>query len=139
MCSLDRGLRRALTAFATSGPERCGLLFGERGPSAFTVRAVEELDNNSASIRRFELDPVRMAEAARRKRSEGLELLGAWHTHPDSCTALSELDLAGAFGGQLSIVVGAGGELQAFEHTDSGTAVELSLARSARAQARRPK
>lgn len=98
------------------------------------MRAVEELENRASSEARFELDPVRTVEAARRRRREGLELLGAWHTHPMRSTALSSHDLAGASPGQLSIVVAADGALAAYEHTAHGGAarLELSTAGSAR-------
>lgn len=139
-CVIEVPLRRELASFATDGTERCGLLFGTRVGAAVLVQAVLELSNTARSAERFALDPAQMAAAARSERRAGRELLGAWHTHPTTCAALSAHDHSGASEGMLGIVVGSDGELRAYEHRALCSALELEISseREASRQARRP-
>jgi proteasome lid subunit RPN8/RPN11 len=72
--------------------ECCGLLLGtpERVDVATAAR------NLRASPTRFEIDPADHFVAIRRARELGLEVVGAYHSHPASAAVPSPRDLAEA-------------------------------------------
>ena len=135
LCRIDAAARELVQDARNTGAERCGLLFGARTNTGFQVSVAVELDNRALKSDRFLMDPAEMAGNARDQRALGLELLGAWHTHPTEDARLSADDRSGASDGWLSLIVGSGGELRAYEHGAAGDARELVLDRD---QAPRP-
>jgi len=96
--------------------ESCGLLIGRsREGGALVVRA-ERARNLELSEpeRRYELDPGDWVAAEGAARSEGLAVVGIWHSHPGGRAVPSAADLAGAYPGYAYLVVGLGatGELE---------------------------
>jgi proteasome lid subunit RPN8/RPN11 len=69
--------------------ECCGLLVGE---AARVHRAVEST-NLRASPTRYLVDPAAHFAARRDARREGLEVVGAYHSHPDAPPLPSATDL----------------------------------------------
>jgi len=127
LCRIHVSAQRLLQGARNTGAERCGLLFGKLTNAAFQVSVALELDNRALQSDCFRMDPAEMAGHARRQRASGLDLLGAWHTHPKEDAGLSAHDRGGAPDGWLSLIVGSGGELRAFEHGATGDARELEL------------
>lgn len=84
-------LRRA--ADAAPG-ECCGLLLGHPGE---ILEAVPTMNVAADPARRFQVDPVAHFAAIRRARAEGLDVVGAYHSHPRGPAVLSETDRAEAF------------------------------------------
>ena len=54
---------------------------------------------------RFELDPGAIVAASARARSAGLELVGFWHSHPESPALPSAEDRAGAWDDRSCLIV----------------------------------
>jgi proteasome lid subunit RPN8/RPN11 len=129
-CRLDLAPLELVIEARGSDTERCGLLFGTRHEAGHQVAAACELDNRAGRPDRFYMDPAEIVSHARRRRAEGLELLGSWHTHPTSSAELSQHDRAGASEGWLSLIVGCTGELRAYEHGADGAARELMVLRA---------
>ena len=79
--------------------EACGVLLGRICGAEREVTGAEA----SANLRRdrrcecFELDPGAIVAASSRARSEGLELVGFWHSHPDRPAWPSAEDCAGTW------------------------------------------
>ena len=102
--------------------EACGLLLGRRlgrtlggkrseGGSDSERRLVEELTlaSNVEAERpgsRFVLAPGDFLAADSRARAAGLEILGAWHSHPDGPAEPSAEDAASAWPGWTSLIAG---------------------------------
>ena len=70
--------------------ECCGLLIG----SADTVEESARARNRRRSRTRFEVEPADHFAALRRARSAGLEIVGAYHSHPNGPSGPSETDRA---------------------------------------------
>jgi len=70
--------------------ECCGLLIG----SADTVEECARARNRRRSRTRFEVEPADHFAALRRARSAGLEIVGAYHSHPNGPSGPSETDRA---------------------------------------------
>lgn len=94
-------LRSKLEMLAENGypHETCGLLIGAHAEQEIHVVRVTQARNlNSARSRdRYELDPLDFLAAQRTARSEGLEVVGVWHSHPDHPARPSETDRATAW------------------------------------------
>ncbi len=85
--SVGRGL---LTHARNEAPlECCGLLIGTKGQVVRSARA----HNVWQSPTRYCVDPGDHFEAIRTARNEGLEVVGAYHSHPTSLPQPSETDL----------------------------------------------
>lgn len=83
-------LRHATEA---SPQECCGLLLGDPG----CIREIVPTPNVAADpVRRFEVDPGAHFAAVRRARTAGLEVVGAYHSHPKGSSVPSETDRAQA-------------------------------------------
>ena len=97
--------------------EACGLLLGERvpregkGPKA-VVRRIHPARNINASHPepRFHLDPADFAAADALARTERLEILGVYHSHPDHPATPSTDDAAQAQAGWAYVIVSVEGE-----------------------------
>jgi proteasome lid subunit RPN8/RPN11 len=75
--------------------ECCGLLVGKGDAVARSVRA----RNLDATATRYLIDPADHFAAIRTARAEGLEVIGAYHSHPSSAAIPSETDIAEASNG----------------------------------------
>ena len=75
--------------------ECCGLLIGKGDSVARSVRA----RNLDAKATRYLIDPEDHFAAIRGARAEGLEVVGAYHSHPSSAPVPSPTDIAEANGG----------------------------------------
>jgi proteasome lid subunit RPN8/RPN11 len=74
--------------------ECCGVLLGRTGEIAEAVRT----PNIAADpLRRFEIDPKAHFAAIRRSRALGVDIIGAYHSHPHGAAVPSETDKAEAF------------------------------------------
>jgi proteasome lid subunit RPN8/RPN11 len=75
--------------------EACGLLSGRRDRRGFvTVASAHPVDNVAASNRgrRFEVDPAAHARLARHLRGSGLDIIGHYHSHPETGARPSAAD-----------------------------------------------
>ena len=75
--------------------ECCGLLIGKGDAVARSVRA-QNLDTKAT---RYLIDPEDHFAAIRSARAEGLEVIGAYHSHPSSAPVPSATDIAEANNG----------------------------------------
>ena len=93
--------------------EACGLLVGSPGSGAVVASTATRARNlRGETTSRFELDPGHLVATEDAARAEGLEIVGVWHSHPESPAEPSEDDRRGAWGGWLHLIVSlAGGEV----------------------------
>ena len=83
--------------------ECCGLLLG----TGDTVSALVATANTAADPRRrYEIDAATHFNAIRLARRDGLEVIGAYHSHPRSAPIPSATDQAEAFDAFLFVIVG---------------------------------
>ncbi|MDP1568608.1 MAG: M67 family metallopeptidase [Vicinamibacterales bacterium] len=86
--------------------ECCGLLIGR----AHDVRGFHEARNTAASPRtRYTINPEDHFAAIRAARAAGLEVVGAYHSHPASEAVPSATDRAEAFPHFLFVIVSLAG------------------------------
>jgi proteasome lid subunit RPN8/RPN11 len=78
----------------TSPAECCGLLLGRAGD---ILEAVPAANVDREPHRRFQVDPAAHFAAVRRARDTGVEVIGAYHSHPRGAPVPSETDRAEAF------------------------------------------
>jgi proteasome lid subunit RPN8/RPN11 len=78
----------------TAPEECCGVLLGRPGEilEAFAAENVA-----TDRLRRYQVDPAAHFAAIRRARASGLDVIGAYHSHPRGPEAPSETDRAEAF------------------------------------------
>lgn len=81
--------------------ECCGLLVGEGDCIVRSVRA----RNLDAAATRYLIDPEDHFAAIRSARTEGLEVIGAYHSHPSSAPVPSPSDVAEANSGSNFVYV----------------------------------
>lgn len=88
--------------------EACGLLIGrpleDGGWSVAEVRRARNLELERTGDR-YVLDPEAFLTADRDARSGGLEIVGFWHSHPDSPAVPSETDRGAAWPGYAYVIV----------------------------------
>lgn len=72
--------------------EACGLLGGTKNGDEKTVEKVYLLTNIDHTNEHFSMDPREQLAAVKDMRANGLELLGNWHSHPESPSRPSEED-----------------------------------------------
>jgi len=77
-------------ARAEAPRECCGLLLG----SLTEIRRAEPARNLSPQATRYDLDPTDHFRILRLARAEGLDVIGAYHSHPASAPVPSPTDLA---------------------------------------------
>ena len=112
--------------------EACGLLVGRQGASAGAVVRATLARNLRAHERgdRYEVDPVDHLTAWKAAQAEGLEVLGAWHSHPDHDAQPSATDRAESHAGLVYLILavraGRAGELRAWSLED-GAFFEVSI------------
>jgi proteasome lid subunit RPN8/RPN11 len=96
---------------AAAPDEACGVFVGRRveGAAGARVEVVEALLGRNlaaAATRAFELHPEDHLAAELAARAAGLEVVGAWHSHPDGPAAPSASDRADAWEGWVHAIVG---------------------------------
>ena len=106
---------RLLALAAASRDEVCGLLLGSRHDQRATVARLVPARNVALDpARSFEIDPATLLATHREARSQGLLVLGHWHSHPNGSQAPSARDAARALdNGQIWLII-AGGRLAGF-------------------------
>lgn len=124
---LDEPSRASLRRWARDAypDEACGLLIGrpceDGGWSVDEVRRARNLEPERTSDR-YVLDPEAFLTADRDARAAGLEIVGFWHTHPDSPAVPSETDRGAAWPGYAYVIVsvprGRPGEIRVWTLTD---------------------
>jgi proteasome lid subunit RPN8/RPN11 len=119
---------RAIEAHAreTAPDECCGLLIGTPDVITLSVPARNIADERR---RRYEIDPRDHFDAIRRARTLGLDVVGAYHSHPHSAPVPSQTDRAEAFESFLFLIVGLESETRGWR-LSSGNFVEIPLVRS---------
>jgi len=112
-------------ARADAPRECCGLLIGKGESIVRTVRA----RNVDAKATRYLIDPEDHFAAIRSARTEGLEVIGAYHSHPSSAPVPSATDITEANSGPdfLYVIVSLiGDEVRAYR-MEHGTFVPCPL------------
>jgi proteasome lid subunit RPN8/RPN11 len=105
--------------------ECCGLLVGSGDSVVRNVRAA----NLDAAATRYSIDPVDHFKAIRGARADGLEVVGAYHSHPASAAVPSATDIAEATSGAefVYLIVSLVDEDVRAYRIDEGTAVRIPL------------
>lgn len=113
MLTLPDSLRSELCVYAREvlPEEACGFLVGIRNPGLthpdfFRLTAVRPARNlHPSRENRFTIDPLEYAKVedyCRKRAREGIQVLGFWHSHPQSPPRPSAIDLEEAIGLQCS-------------------------------------
>lgn len=112
------GLRRS--ACTAVPAECCGALVGEPRGGALAVRSLVPLENEAVEQRtRFAIDARTVLRVERQSASAGLQLLGFYHSHPQSDALPSALDLEQACPGFVYVIVDArSGAVRAWQLRD---------------------
>jgi proteasome lid subunit RPN8/RPN11 len=118
------GLRAA--SDAARPREACGLLAGTRSRGEVRVARALPARNLARAADAFVVDPGDLVAADDAARADGLELVGAWHSHPGGGPEPSRADLDGAWPGSIALIVGA--QRVAAWTIEGGRAVELPVA-----------
>ena len=88
--------------------ECCGLLLGRYGVEGKSVTEIYPISNareESAKRNRFLIEPVELMRGERYARDRDLEVVGFYHSHPDSPAAPSQYDLEHAWPTYSYIIV----------------------------------
>ena len=91
--------------------ECCGLLLGRFGEDGKTVKETLPISNareESAKRNRFLITPEELMRGERYARSRDLEVVGFYHSHPDSPAVPSKYDLDHAWPAYSYIIVSTG-------------------------------
>ena len=122
----------AITAILTHAArdvpnEACGLLVG----TGHTVGRVVSTANGDASATRYAIPAEAHFAAIRDARRDGLDVVGAYHSHPRGPAVPSPTDAAAAFAGFVFVIAGLAPEphVRAW-HLVDGNFVELRLVRT---------
>ncbi len=83
----------AAAAKATAPLEACGLVGGSREE----VQSFHELTNTDAAAEHFSMHPKEQFAAVKQMRKDGQQMIGVWHSHPETPARMSEEDLRLAF------------------------------------------
>ena len=112
-------------ARAEAPRECCGLLVGKGQSITRSVRA----RNLDAYATRYLVDPEDHFAAIRSARAEGLEIVGAYHSHPSSAPVPSAADVAEAWSGSdfLYVIVSLVGDDVRAYRIESGAAAPCPL------------
>jgi proteasome lid subunit RPN8/RPN11 len=98
--------------------ECCGLLVGMPDDDGFRVTALHPARNLAAQADRFEIAPEDHFAAQRAARSNGLAVIGCYHSHPGGIAQPSAADLGGAQQDGFVWLIANGEELNAFVYCD---------------------
>jgi len=86
--------------------EACGLLLGRRRGEGVEVEHVRLARNVAADARRaFEVHPEDHLVFSLEAERHGLDVVGAWHSHPRGPATLSPADLAAAANGWAHVII----------------------------------
>lgn len=85
--------------------EDCGLLGGTVSGDVKTVKKIYFLTNTDASPEHFSMEPAEQFAAVKDMRSNGLQLLGNFHSHPSTPARPSEEDKRLVFDTKLSYLI----------------------------------
>jgi proteasome lid subunit RPN8/RPN11 len=88
--------------------ECCGLMLGHYGPDGKVVTETYPISNareESAKRNRFLIEPVELMRGERYARDHDLEVVGFYHSHPDSPAVPSQYDLEHAWPTYSYIIV----------------------------------
>jgi proteasome lid subunit RPN8/RPN11 len=87
--------------------ECCGFLVGRaEGENVRVMRTVPAANTRDDSPRnRFEIDPGDLVKTDRTARTEGLGVVGFYHSHPDAPAQPSEFDREHAWAGYCYVIV----------------------------------
>ena len=91
--------------------ECCGLLLGRYEPEGKVVTETYPISNareESAKRNRFLIEPQELMRGERTARERGLEVVGFYHSHPDSPAVPSQYDLEHAWPTYSYIIVSTG-------------------------------
>jgi len=96
--------------------ECCGVLAGSPGAVKEVSRLVPMMNRRTDNPHRYLIEPDDLRRVEAELRSEGLEVLGCYHSHPDHPAAPSAFDLEHAWPWYSYIIV----------RVDQGRAAELT-------------
>ena len=85
--------------------ESCGLLGGTKDGDTHKVEKVYLLTNIDASNEHFSMDPKEQLAAVKDMRANGYELLGNFHSHPESPSRPSEEDKRLAYDSKMHYMI----------------------------------
>jgi proteasome lid subunit RPN8/RPN11 len=100
---ISRGVFERLLSEARTNPEIecCGLLAGRDG----LISTVLPAKNALQSAKAYEIAPAELFAIFRRMRTEALEHLGIYHSHPQGENSPSSLDIERAFYPEAAYVI----------------------------------
>ncbi len=85
--------------------EACGLLGGTVDGDEKRVEKVYYLTNLDASNEHFSMDPREQFQAIRDMRQKGLQMIGNWHSHPESPSRPSGEDKRLAYDSKIRYLI----------------------------------
>ncbi|MGN0153569.1 MAG: M67 family metallopeptidase [Lachnospiraceae bacterium] len=85
--------------------EACGLLAGTIADNVKTVTKVYLLTNVDASNEHFSMDPKEQLAALKDARANGFQILGNFHSHPESPSRPSEEDKRLAYDSSIEYLI----------------------------------
>jgi proteasome lid subunit RPN8/RPN11 len=104
--------------------EACGLLIGKGGLDCRIAMSAQSARNRNADKpqERYDLHPLDYQRIDQEARSQGLDVIGIYHSHPDRPPQPSKVDQEHAWEGYSYVIVevseGPGGEARSFEMVD---------------------
>jgi proteasome lid subunit RPN8/RPN11 len=86
--------------------EGCGILLGSGATGCRSVSSIFPCNNaHPEPLRRYRIDPLQVIAAQKLARSQGMDIIGFYHSHPDHPAQYSETDLAEAYWLDCSYVI----------------------------------
>ena len=85
--------------------EACGLIAGSKDGDIKKIEKVYLLTNIDHTNEHFSMDPREQLAAVKDMRSNGLTMLGNWHSHPESPSRPSEEDKRLAYDSKASYMI----------------------------------
>lgn len=85
--------------------ESCGLIGGTKDGDKKYIKKVYLLTNIDASNEHFSMDPKEQLEAVKDMRKNGYQLLGNFHSHPESPSRPSEEDKRLAYDSKVNYLI----------------------------------
>lgn len=85
--------------------EACGLIGGYEGGEDQIITDIYLLRNVDESREHFSMDPAEQLKAVKDIRSKGIQLLGNFHSHPESPSRPSQEDIRLAFDPKMHYLI----------------------------------
>ena len=85
--------------------EACGLIAGSKDGDIKKIEKVYLLTNIDHTNEHFSMDPREQLAAVKDMRSNGLTMLGNWHSHPESPSRPSEEDKRLAYDSKMDYLI----------------------------------